>query len=484
MKSLNQIIADLTVMDVKGDLNVQVDHISFDSRKVSGETVFVAIAGTQTDGHKFIDKAIENGARAVVLERMPDQLNERVVYVQVPDSSYALGAMSNTLFDEPSKKIKLIGVTGTNGKTTVTSLLKQLFDYLGYKTGLISTVSNWIGAEEIPSTHTTPDAYTLNALLSQMVDAGCTHCFMEVSSHALDQKRVAGITYSGAIFTNITHDHLDYHGTFAAYIKAKKKLFDGLATEAFAITNKDDKNGRVMVQNCPATTYTYAIRTLADFKAEIMEHDFNGMLLRIDQKEVWTRLVGRFNASNLLAVYSAAFLLGEESDRIITGLSALTNVHGRFDYVKGENGVVGIVDYAHTPDALANVLSTINDIRTKNETLITVVGCGGNRDKTKRPLMAEAACKASDKVILTSDNPRDEDPRAILLDMKEGVPTIHKRKTLTIIDREEAIRTAIHLAEKGDIILIAGKGHETYQEVQGQKLPFDDKQIFYQNTKN
>jgi UDP-N-acetylmuramoyl-L-alanyl-D-glutamate--2,6-diaminopimelate ligase len=471
MKSIKKVIADLTVMDVHGSLDTTVNRISFDSRTVDSESIFVAIAGTQTDGHKFIDKAIENGAQAVVLERMPEELRENVTYVQVPDTALALGMMSNTLFEEPSRKLKLVGVTGTNGKTTVTSLLKQLFDFLGYKTGLISTVSNWVGEDEIPSTHTTPDAYTLNALLNQMVEAGCTHCFMEVSSHALDQKRVAGVHFAGAIFTNITHDHLDYHGTFAAYIKAKKKLFDGLNAEAFAITNKDDKNGRVMVQNCEAPVYTYAIRTMADFKAEIMEHDFNGMLLRMEQKEVWTRLVGRFNASNLLAVYATAFSLGEDADRIITGLSALTSVHGRFDYVKGENGVIGIVDYAHTPDALANVLSTINDIRTKNETLITVVGCGGNRDKAKRPLMAEVACKASDKVILTSDNPRDEDPRSILLDMKEGVPAIHKRKTLTIIDREEAIRTAIHLAEPGDIILIAGKGHETYQEVRGEKHP-------------
>ena len=477
MKLLKDILYKTGIVDVKGSTHIAIEKVCFDSREVEKFTLFVAVSGTAVDGHDYIESSIEKGAVAIVCEEFPAEMNEQVTYVLVKSSSEALGVIATNFFDNPSSKIKLVGVTGTNGKTTAATLLHDLFTSLNYKSGLLSTVVNKIGVEEIPSTHTTPDAIQLNALLNRMIEEGCEYCFMEVSSHALHQNRVAGLDFTGGIFTNITHDHLDYHKTFDEYLAAKKLFFDGLSTNAFALTNKDDKNGMVMLQNCDATTHTYALKSMADFNAKMIESDFSGMLLNIDDQEVWVKLIGGFNVYNLLSIYATAVLLGLDKLRVLTAISNLTSVDGRFQYVKSGNNVAGIVDYAHTPDALKNVLKTINDIRTGNEQVITVVGCGGDRDKDKRPVMSEIACDMSDRVILTSDNPRSENPDEIIKDMRAGIEAIHFKKVLAITNREEAIKTACSLADDGDIILVAGKGHEKYQEINGEKFPFDDIKI-------
>lgn len=477
MKTLAHILSPITTTQVIGDTSIAITSLCLDSRKVEKGSVFFAVRGSLTDGHKFIDTAIAKGATAIVCEELPQNPNGNITWVRVENTSEVMGIMASEYYDAPSHEFKLIGVTGTNGKTTVASLLYQLYTQLGYKCGLVSTVQNIIGKETIPATHTTPDAISLTALLRQMADADCSFVFMECSSHAIHQNRIKGQKFAGGIFTNITHDHLDYHETFKNYIAAKKKFFDELDSDAFALTNKDDKNGQVMLQNTPATKYTYSLRAMADFSCRIIEHDFSGMLLEIDDQQAWYRLTGNFNAYNLLAAYATAFLLGEDKEPLITTLSTLPPVRGRFEYIPSNSGLIGIVDYAHTPDALKNVLETINKIRSKNEQLITIIGCGGDRDVAKRPEMAEVAVSLSDRVIFTSDNPRSEDPETILEDMMKGVPGQHYKKVLKISNRKEAIRTAVALAAKGDILLIAGKGHETYQEIKGTKHPFDDKEI-------
>lgn len=476
MKTVSQLISNLSTKRVIGDINITVLHLTYDSRNVGEGSLFFAVKGTQADGHTFIQSVIEKGAAAIVCEELPTHIDETVTYIQVEHTTAAMALMASSFYDHPSSKLNLVAVTGTNGKTTVATLLFKLFRSFGHHVGLLSTVQNQIDDTIIPSTHTTPDSIRINELLEIMVDSGCEYCFMEASSHAIDQNRIAGLHFAGTVFNNITHDHLDYHLTFDNYIKAKKKLFDDVNEDAFALTNKDDKNGMVMLQNTRAARYTYSLSSMADFKAKIVESDFNGMLLNIDGDEAWFRLVGHFNAYNLLAVYGTAFLLGKNKLDIIRHLSSLESVKGRFDYVRSTNGIIAIVDYAHTPDALQNVLTTINELRTSNEQLITVVGCGGNRDAAKRPIMADVATELSGKVIFTSDNPRNEDPEAILDDMQKGVKPIHFKKTLRISDRKEAIKTAVAMAQKGDIILIAGKGHENYQEIKGVKHHFDDKE--------
>ena len=483
MKLLKDILYKAGIEEVIGSTNVAIENICIDSRQAKKFSLFIAVRGTVVDGHEFIGKAIEQGSLAIVCEELPENLEKDVNYIQVKNSRFAAGVIASNFFDNPSEKLKLVGVTGTNGKTTVTTLLYQLFKNLGYKTGLLSTVRNLIDGEVIEATHTTPDAIRLNELLAEMVEHGCDYAFMEVSSHALDQHRVAGVEFTGAIFNNITHDHLDYHGTFDNYIKAKKTLFDMLPSTAFALTNLDDKNGEVMVQNTKAKIVTYGLRSMADRKAKILENNLTGLILNIDGQEVITRLIGSFNAYNILSVYGAAIELKEEKLQILTTLSNLHSPDGRFQFVKTENNILGIVDYAHTPDALENVLSTIHGLRTGNEQLITVVGCGGDRDKTKRPEMARIAAEGSAKVILTSDNPRSEDPNQIIEDMKTGLDPVLKRKAVSIVDRAEAIRTACMLAEPGDIILVAGKGHEKYQEINGVKHDFDDMEILQTNLK-
>lgn len=463
--------------------NPEITGITMDSRQVSAaHNLFVAVRGTQTDGHLYIEKAIENGASVILCETPPENIPPEIIVVSSPDPAKTMGFMADAFYDNPSSKLKVIGVTGTNGKTTVATLLHQLFSFLGYRCGLLSTVSYHIADKVYPSTHTTPDAIRLHALLAEMVNAGCSYCFMEISSHAIDQNRHAGLQLQGAVFTNISHDHLDYHGNFRNYLYTKKRLFDELPIDAFALVNKDDKNAGVMVQNTRSSVYGYALKRMADFRARILEHDFSGMLLRINDRDAWFKLVGVFNAYNLLAVYGVAFLCGLEEDEIITAMTRLGSVQGRFEYLRNPDGVTAIVDYAHTPDALENVLQTINGIRSKNEELICVVGCGGDRDKEKRPLMAEVASRLSTRVILTTDNPRFEEPDAILKEMEAGIPVQHARKCITISDRENAIKTAIALSKAGDIILIAGKGHETYQEVKGVRHPFDDREIFIKNS--
>lgn len=452
----------------------EVSGLCFDSRAVKPGDVFVATRGTAVDGHDFIAKAVEQGAVAVVCETLPENRAEGVVYVQTADSAEALGVMASNFYGRPSQQLTLVGVTGTNGKTTIATLLYQLFRSLGYKVGLLSTVCNYVDDEAVESTHTTPDALELNALLARMVAAGCEYAFMECSSHAIDQRRIAGLRFRGGIFTNLTRDHMDYHKTVDNYLKAKKRFFDDLPRDAFALTNLDDKNGEVMLQNCAAQKKTYSIRTLADFKTRVLESSFEGMLLEMNGREISLPFVGRFNASNLTAVFGAAVLLGFDEDEILCRLSALHAVSGRFETIVSPSGVTAIVDYAHTPDALANVLATINDVRLGKGTLITVVGCGGNRDKGKRPMMAREAVNASNRVILTSDNPRDEEPQAILDDMLAGLDDEQKRCVLVIADRREAIKTAAALAQRGDVILVAGKGHENYQIVKGVKHHFDD----------
>lgn len=477
MAVLKDILYGVALEQVVGSTEVEVTAVAFDSRKVAADTLFVAIKGTVSDGHEFIEKAIAQQAKVIVCEHLPAQFLKDVTYVKVADTGKALGLIAANFYHHPSKKLKLVGVTGTNGKTTVATLLYKLFRELGYKVGLISTVENQINDQVIPATHTTPDPIALHVLLNDMLAAGCDYCFMEVSSHAIAQHRIEGLTFTGGIFTNITHDHLDFHKTFDNYIKAKKAFFDGLNRSAFALTNLDDKNGMVMLQNTAAHKKTYGLKSLADFKAKIIENQFTGLHLDVDGQEVYFKLVGSFNAANLLAAYGTALLLEQDKIKTLTVLSRLSGAEGRFDYIISPNKVIGIVDYAHTPDALENVLSTIDNIRSKAETLITVVGCGGDRDKTKRPLMAQAACDWSDKVILTSDNPRTENPDTIIQEMQAGVSPVNQKKVLSITDRREAIKTACHLAKPGDIILLAGKGHEKYQEINGVRNHFDDKEI-------
>ncbi len=477
MKKLTDLLNNSGVVQIIGDTQLIISNLSFDSRNIESNSVFIAVKGSQSDGHQYIAQTIEKGAIAVVCEDLPEKLNKDVCYIKVENSSFALGEIASNFFDRPSEMLKLVGITGTNGKTTSVTLLFNLFRGLGYHVGLLSTISNRINENEIASTHTTPDAIQLNALLKQMVDSGCSHCFMEVSSHAIVQNRIAGLKFSGAIFSNITHDHLDFHKTFAAYIKAKKLFFDHLSEDAFALTNADDKNGKVMIQNTKASKYSYSLLTIADFKCRIIENELHGLFLNIDGIETSTKLVGKFNAYNILAVYAASILLGEDKIEILKQLSILDAAEGRFEYIKSKNNITAIVDYAHTPDALLNVLKTIETIRTKTEQLITVVGAGGNRDALKRPVMAKIASEMSDMLILTSDNPRDENPEDILHQMEEGVDILYKRKILTIINRREAIKTACAMAKSGDIILVAGKGHEKYQEIKGIKHHFDDKEI-------
>ena len=483
MKLLSDILYKVRIEEVIGSTHVAISSVTFDSRKVKKDTLFVATKGTATDGHKFIEKAIESGAVAIVCEEVPEVTRENITYIRVADSTLALGFIACNYFDNPSQKLKLVGVTGTNGKTTTVTLLFNLFRTLGYHVGLLSTVENKIDNTIIPASHTTPDALSLNELLAAMVEQGCEYAFMEVSSHAVVQNRIAGIQFTGAVFSNITHDHLDYHKTFDEYIKAKKKFFDMLPETAFALTNKDDRNGMVMLQNTKAKKYSYSLLNVADFKCKILENHLNGLLLNINNHEVWVKLIGTFNAYNVTAVYAVASLLKQDHVNILTTLSNLNSVEGRFQYVKSSGGVIGIVDYAHTPDALKNVLETIKDIRTGNEQVITLVGCGGDRDAAKRPIMANIACQFSNTVILTSDNPRTEDPEEILNQMQKGVDVVDAKKTLRISDRKEAIKTALTLAKKGDIILIAGKGHEKYQEIKGVKHHFDDMEILKENIK-
>ncbi|CAL2059177.1 UDP-N-acetylmuramoyl-L-alanyl-D-glutamate--2,6-diaminopimelate ligase [Tenacibaculum sp. 190524A05c] len=474
MKILKDILYKVPVNGVFGDTNIKVNEIHFDSRKVSENDVFIALKGVTVDGHDFIDKALSNNAVAVVCEKVPEERKQGVTYVEVSDSSEALAMMSSNYYDNPSKKIKLVGVTGTNGKTTITTLLYQLFMNLGRRVGLLSTVKIMINNSEFKATHTTPDSLTINKYLSQMVDEGVEYCFMEVSSHGIHQNRTLGLDFVGGVFTNLSHDHLDYHSTFAEYRDVKKRFFDQLSKDAFALTNIDDKNGTIMVQNTKAKKQTYALKTLGDFKAKILEKSFSGSLLTINGTEVWSKLIGDFNAYNVLAIYGVAELLGIEKLDVLRGVSGLDSVSGRFQYVVSPEKITAIVDYAHTPDALKNVLETINNIRTGNENVITVVGCGGDRDKTKRPKMAHIASQLSNQTIFTSDNPRTEDPQIIIDEMEAGVSPENYKKTLSILDRKQAIKTAYKLADSGDIILIAGKGHENYQEVNGERRHFDD----------
>ena len=478
MAVLQDILYKVRIRSVHGNLAVPVKSLHIDSRKMDKGDVFIAIKGVAADGHQFIDSVVEKGAVAIVCETMPQTLKEGVTYVQVENSGAAAGYMAHNFYGQPSERVKLVGVTGTNGKTTIATLLFKLFTGLGYKCGLLSTVQNHIGNEIVPATHTTPDAISLNALMKQMVDAGCTHVFMETSSHAIHQQRIAGLKYAVGLFSNITHDHLDYHKTFDEYIRVKKSFFDSLPSEAHAISNADDKRGPVMLQNTQAHKYYYSLRTMAEFKGKILENGLTGLVMTINDQEVHFRLIGEFNAYNLLAVYGAAICLGEDKFEVLRVLSELSGAEGRFDYIISVNEkVIGIVDYAHTPDALLNVLATIKGLRKGHEQVITVVGCGGDRDKTKRPVMGEVACEHSDRVIFTSDNPRSEDPEQILRDMETGLNTAAKRKYIAIVDRKEAIKTAVSLAKPEDIVLIAGKGHEKYQEIKGVKHPFDDKQV-------
>lgn len=477
MTALKDILYKVAIESVKGTTDLPVGKIEFDSRKIGSDDVFVAINGTVSNGHDFIDKAISLGAIAVICEVMPTVTHEGITYVQVKDTSLALAHMSANFYGDPSAKLKLVGVTGTNGKTTIASLLYQMFKKAGYKVGLLSTVKILVDNKEYKATHTTPDSLTINHYMNEMVDEGCDYCFMEVSSHGIHQKRTEGLHFEGGVFTNLSHDHLDYHPTFAEYRDVKKSFFDNLPKTAFALTNSDDKNGPVMLQNTKAKKRTYALKTYADYRGQILENQLSGLLLKINEQEVWVRLIGSFNAYNLLAIYGVAIELGIESQEALRLLSELESVSGRFQFIVSSGNITAIVDYAHTPDALENVLKTIEDIRTKNEQLITVVGCGGDRDTTKRPIMANIASTMSDKAIFTSDNPRSEKPEAIIEDMEKGVEPQNYKKTVSIVDRKQAIKTACQLAQPNDIILIAGKGHETYQEVQGVRHDFDDMKI-------
>ncbi|WP_164112782.1 MULTISPECIES: UDP-N-acetylmuramoyl-L-alanyl-D-glutamate--2,6-diaminopimelate ligase [Sphingobacterium] len=480
---LKELLHAVPVIQVEGSLEVEITSVCFDSRKVDAGSLFVAVRGVHTDGHLFVDKVVAAGAVALVVEELPTDMLDTVTYLLVNDSAYVLGLIAGNFYGNPSKDLKLVGVTGTNGKTTVATLLFNLFDHLGYQVGLLSTVENRIGDRVVTATHTTPDPVALNQLLREMVDEGCDYCFMEVSSHAVVQQRIAGLRFAGGIFTNITHDHLDFHKTFSNYIKAKKSFFDELDRYAFALTNIDDKNGPVMLQNTFSHRKTYGLQSMADFKAKVVESHFDGMLLQIDGHDVWVKLVGGFNAYNILAVYGAAILLEQETLKVLTALSEISGAEGRFETVQSAKGIVGVVDYAHTPDAVENVLETIQQLRTGGQQIITVLGCGGDRDRTKRPEMAKVALKYSDKLIITSDNPRTEDPLAIIKEMEAGIPADKKKNTFSISDRREAIRAACHLASPGDIVLIAGKGHEKYQEINGVRHYFDDREEL-ENTFN
>ncbi len=474
MKLLKDILYKVGLSAVSGDTNVMVNQVHFDSRKVEMDDVFVAVRGTVTDGHNYIQKAVDSGARAIVCEELPELMVDGVTYLKVDDCNSALAIIASNYFDNPSKNLKLVGVTGTNGKTTVTTLLYNLFKKAGYKVGLISTIKVLVDDKEYPSTHTTPDVLTINNYLSEMNKVGVEFCFMEVSSHGIHQKRAEGLQFEGAIFTNLSHDHLDYHKTFAEYRDTKKKLFDGLPKTAFALVNIDDKNGLVMLQNTKAKKYTYALKSFADYRAQILEKQFNGQLLKVDENELWSKLIGDFNAYNLLAIYATAALLGLEKMEALRLISELENVDGRFQYYISKEKITAIVDYAHTPDALKNVLVTISALRTGNENVITVVGCGGDRDKSKRPVMGHIASEMSNHAIFTSDNPRSESPAAIIEEMEAGVEPQNTRKVLSIENRKQAIKTACKLALSNDIILVAGKGHETYQETNGVRVEFDD----------
>ncbi|MDL5048789.1 UDP-N-acetylmuramoyl-L-alanyl-D-glutamate--2,6-diaminopimelate ligase [Oscillatoria amoena NRMC-F 0135] len=477
MPDLKDILYGVNITSTYGDMGAGVKGICLDSRKAKKGFLFVAVRGTQSDGHRFIGQAIESGAIGIVCEKLPDTIHEKNTYVTVKNSARALGIIAANFFGTPSQKLKLVGITGTNGKTTVATLLYKLFGTLGYRSGLISTVEYRIVDQVLPSTHTTPDPIQLNELLKKMVEAGCTHAFMEVSSHAIDQERIAGLEFSGAVFTNITHDHLDYHKTFENYIKAKKKFFDELGSRAFALVNADDKRGMVMLQNTKANRKSYGLKKMVDFKGKIISNTLEGLEMEIDGKSVWFKLIGDFNAYNLMAVFGVSVLLGESPDQVLTVLSNMTGAAGRFELISPGTKITAIVDYAHTPDALKNVLETIKQFRSGQEKVITVVGCGGNRDRTKRPLMASIAVRLSDKVVLTSDNPRDEEPLEIIREMQTGVGPADARKTVVIADREEAIKTACLMANEKDIVLVAGKGHETYQEIKGVKYPFDDREV-------
>ncbi len=474
---LQDLLKDIDIVEIKGDQNIEVTSISTDSRNAAEGSAFIAIKGVQVDGHQYIDGAIKLGASIVIFEEDIDTSNDSITYVKVKDTADATGKIATRWYGDPSSKLKLVGVTGTNGKTTTATLLYEMFRQLGYKAGLLSTVANYIDGKVYHATHTTPDPLTLNEMLSKMVDAGCDYAFMEVSSHAIHQKRISGLKYDGAIFTNLTQDHLDYHKTMAEYLKAKKMFFDNLSDEAFAVTNIDDKNGLVMLQNTKAKKYTYSVRSLADYKAKIIEKHFDGTAIEINGKELQVQFVGVFNVYNLLAVYAASVLLEQDSDEVMRILSTLKPVSGRFETIRSPEGYTAIVDYAHTPDALTNVLEAIHEVLDGSGRVITVVGCGGNRDKTKRPIMAREAVRLSDQVILTSDNPRFEEPQAIINDMADGLNSSQMKKTLLIVDRAQAIRTSCALAKAGDVILIAGKGHEDYQDVKGVKHHFDDREV-------
>lgn len=469
--------SQLKIKSTCGDVAVDVTGIEIDSRSIKQGGLFVAVRGTVTDGHKYISKAVEQGALAVVCEVLPEQCQDGVAYVVVENTEEIVGILATTFYGNPTSKLKLVGVTGTNGKTTIATVLYNLFRKLGYKAGLLSTVCNYVDSEAVPTDHTTPDPITLNRLLARMVDAGCEYAFMEVSSHSIVQHRIAGLTFVGGVFTNLTRDHLDYHKTFENYLKAKKMFFDNLPSNAFALTNIDDRNGLVMLQNTKAEKHTYSVQSMADFKARILESHFEGMMLEINKEEVAVQFVGRFNVQNLLAIYGTAVLLGEDSHEVLVALSALRPVSGRFETMRSPEGYTAIVDYAHTPDALVNVLETIHDVLDGNGKVITVVGAGGNRDKGKRPIMAKETAKLSDRLVITSDNPRFEDPQDIINDMMAGLNQEEAARTICITDRKEAIRTACMMAHKGDVVLVAGKGHETYQEINGVKHHFDDKEV-------
>ncbi|GEP49492.1 UDP-N-acetylmuramoyl-L-alanyl-D-glutamate--2,6-diaminopimelate ligase [Flavobacterium noncentrifugens] len=483
MISLKEILYKVGIEAVHGSTEISIEKMEFDSRKITANDVFIAIRGSVSNGHEFIEKAINLGATAVVCDTFPEKMIDGITYVQVKDTNKAMAFMAANYFGNPSQNLKLVGITGTNGKTTIASLLYQLFKKAGFKVGLLSTVKILVDDTEYPATHTTPDSITINHFLREMNEVGVEYCFMEVSSHGIHQKRTEALHFAGGVFTNLSHDHLDYHPTFAEYRDVKKSFFDNLPKSAFALVNVDDKNGSVMVQNSSARKLTYALKTYADYKAQILENQLSGLLLKINDNEVWVRLIGTFNAYNLLAIYGTAVELGLDHFEVLRLLSELESVSGRFQFIISDNQITAIVDYAHTPDALDNVLKTINDIRTKNEQLITVVGCGGDRDTTKRPIMAHIATTLSDKVILTSDNPRSEDPNDIIAEMEKGVEPQNYKKTISIVDRKQAIKTACQLANQNDIILIAGKGHETYQEIKGIRQHFDDMETVTQLLK-
>ncbi|RAR71474.1 UDP-N-acetylmuramoyl-L-alanyl-D-glutamate--2,6-diaminopimelate ligase [Flavobacterium aciduliphilum] len=477
MKLLKDLLYKVAIESVKGTTDLTINKVEFDSRKIEDKDVFVAIRGTLSNGHDFIDKAIAKGAVAVVCDTLPTKIEEQVCYIVVSDTNSALAIMATNYYDNPSSKVRLVGITGTNGKTTIASLLYQLFKNAGYKVGLLSTVKIMVDKQEYKATHTTPDSLTINYYLNEMMELGCEFCFMEVSSHGIHQKRTEGLVFEGGVFTNLTHDHLDYHPTFGDYRDVKKSFFDFLSKSAFALVNSDDKNGLIMLQNTHARKLTYALKSYADYRAQILENQLSGLLLKINDNEVWVKLIGTFNAYNLLAIYGTAVELGLEKNEVLRLLSELESVSGRFQFIVSDTKITAIVDYAHTPDALENVLHTINNIRTKNEQLITVVGCGGDRDKTKRPIMAHIASEGSDKVVITSDNPRTENPDTIIAEMEAGVAPQNYKKTVSISDRKQAIKTACQMANPNDIILIAGKGHETYQEINGVRYDFDDMKI-------